>query len=73
MDGAAGAAPTTDWLSDFFDTFDADDVGAFDVANAFADVPTEVIGGEGASERERRGRSERRRRRPTGVRMKASR
>ena len=43
-----GATPTTDWLSDFFDTFDADDVGAFDGANAFADVPTEVIGGEGA-------------------------
>ena len=49
MDPAA--TPTTDWLSDFFDTFDADHVGAFDVANAFADVPTEVIGGEGASER----------------------
>ena len=51
MDGAAGAAPTTDWLSDFFDTFDADQVGAFDVANAFADVPTEVIVGEGARAR----------------------
>ena len=46
-----GATPTTDWLSDFFDTFDEDDVGAFDVANAFADVPTEVIGGEGARAR----------------------
>ena len=43
-----GATPTADWLSDFFDSFDADDVGAFDGANAFADVPTEVIGGEGA-------------------------
>ena len=43
-----GATPTADWLSDFFDSFDADDVGAFDGANAFADVPTEVIWGEGA-------------------------
>lgn len=46
-----GATPTADWLSDFFDSFDADDVGAFDGANAFADVPTEVIGGEGARAR----------------------
>lgn len=42
-----GVMLMVDWLSDFFDFFDVDDVGVFDGVNVFVDVLMEVIGGEG--------------------------